>query len=136
MDELNGRALSGMQLASVCAGALWAALNGTWAMIYGLNTAYEVKEGRSWRQMTATIAGLTLSLAITGSIAVFLIFGQHPRGHFHSLEWMVLSAALALSFALLYRFAPNVRRHAWCWTLPGALCALSLWIGSTLARSD
>jgi uncharacterized BrkB/YihY/UPF0761 family membrane protein len=37
MDELNQRARSGVQLIPVCAGALWAALNGTWAMIYGLN---------------------------------------------------------------------------------------------------
>jgi len=133
MDELNGRTLSGLQLFSVSAGALWAALNGTWAMIYGLNTAYEVKEGRSWRQMAATIAGLTLSLAITGSIAVFLIFGADPQGRLHVWEWIVMCVSLSISFALLYRFAPNVREHEWRWTLPGALCALILWIGSTFA---
>src|ERR1700733_5341254 len=33
MDELNERTYSGVSLISVCAGALWAALNGTWEMV-------------------------------------------------------------------------------------------------------
>jgi membrane protein len=139
-DELNARALSGLQLISVCAGSLWAALNGTWAMVYGLNTAYEVEERRPWWQLAVTILGLTLSLALAASIAVFLIvFGARLQAHpnpaavaFRALEWFVLAATLTLSFALLYRFAPNARNHKWRWTTPGALCALLLWIGSTL----
>ncbi len=141
MGELNGRALSGIQLFSACAAALWASLNGTWAMIYGLNRAYEVEEHRSWRELAATIGCLTLSLAVAGSLAVFLIFcGARLQSHLHAaaialrlLEWLVLTAVLSLSFAVLYRFAPNLRDHKWCWSTPGALCALILWIGSTFA---
>src|ERR1700722_4853460 len=140
MDELNQPVLSGLQLISVCVGALWAALNGTWAMVYGLNRAYEVQEQRSWRELAVTIAGLTLSLAVTGSIAVFLIFcGAYLQTYFHRgamavrvLEWLVLTVSLCLSFALLYRFAPNVRDHEWRWSTPGALCAFVLWTGSTI----
>src|SRR5580658_9827522 len=66
IDDLTERTLSGMQLVSVCAGALWAAVNGTWAMIYGLNKAYEVEEHRSRWELAVTIVGLTLSLAVTG----------------------------------------------------------------------
>ena len=44
----------------------------------------------------------------------------------------MLAAALLLSFAVLYRFAPDLRDHEWRWSTPGALCALILWIGSTL----
>ena len=51
MDELNQRARSGAELISVCAGGLWAALNGTWAMIYGLNKAYEVQEQHKMRYL-------------------------------------------------------------------------------------
>ena len=141
MDELNQRARSGVQLISVCAGALWAALNGTWAMIYGLNKAYEVEEHRSWWELTITIVGLTLSLAVTGSIAVLLIFcSAYLQAQFHGgaialrcLEWLVLTATLSFSFAVLYRFAPNLRDCAWRWSTPGAFCALLLWIGSTFA---
>jgi membrane protein len=141
MDEVNQRARSGVQLISVCAGALWAAFNGTWAMIYGLNKAYEVEESRSWWELTITIVGLTLSLAVTGSIAVLLVFcSAYLQAQFHGgaialrcLEWLVLIATLSFSFAVLYRFAPNLRDCAWRWSTPGAFCALLLWIGSTLA---
>ena len=141
MNELSERPLSGMRLIPVCAGALWAAGNATWAMIYGLNTAYEVEERRPWPRMAVTIAGLTASLAITGSLAVFLIFcGAHLPAHLYGgalvsriVEWVVLTAALCLSFALLYRFAPNLRDHEWRWSTPGTLCAVILWLSATLA---
>jgi membrane protein len=140
MDELNQHTRSGVHLISIIAGALWAALNGTWAMIYGLNTAYEVEEHRSWWQLAVTIVGLTLFLAVIGSMAVFLIFcSAYLQAHLHEgtialrvLEWLVLAASLSFSFAVLYRFAPNLRDHEWRWSTPGALCAVILWIGSTL----
>jgi membrane protein len=141
MDELNQQARSGAQLIAVCAGGLWAALNGTWAMIYGLNKAYEVPEDRSWWELTITIVGLTLSLAVTGSIAVVLIFGSaYLQAQFHGgvvllrcLEWLVLAATLSFSFAVLYRYGPNLHDCAWRWSTPGAFCALLLWVGSTFA---
>ncbi len=140
VEELNQHAPSGLRMVSICAAALWAALNATWAMVYGLNKAYEVQEYRSWWHLWLTIAGLTLSLALTGAIAGFVIvFGAHfradlQRGAFavHCLEWLIMAAALYLSFALLYRFAPAVRDHEWRWSTPGALCALILWIVATL----
>ncbi len=141
LDELGQRSLSGIQLVSACAGALWAALNGTWAMIYGLNRAYEVEEHRPPWKLAATILGLTVCLAITCSISVFLIFYSlrlkthlvHAAIAVRVLEWLLLTATLSLFFAVLYRFAPNLRDHEWRWSTPGALCALILWVGSTLA---
>ena len=141
MDELNQRTRSGVHLISIIAGALWAALNGTWAMIYGLNKAYEVEEHRSGWKLAVTIVGLTLFLAVIGSMAVFLIFcSAYLQAHLHEgtialgvLEWLVLAASLSFSFAVLYRFAPNLRDHEWRWSTPGALCALVLWTCSTFA---
>jgi len=136
-DELSAHTLSSGQFLIVCAGAVWAALNGTWAMIYGLNRAYEVQEGRSLGRLALTIAGLTVALTVAGSAAVFLIFCS-ARLHLDAigvriLEWLVLTALLALSFAVLYRFAPNLSHHDWRWITPGALCAVILWIGTSLA---
>ena len=72
-----------------------------------------------------------------GPGAVFVIFaGARSNGDgamLHGIEWLVLGVALCLSFAVLYRFAPNVRDHEWRWSAPGALAALILWIGATLA---
>lgn len=148
IDELNQRALSRAQIIPASIGAIWASLNGTWAMIYGLNTAYEVKEQRPWWKLSITIVGLALSLAITGTIAVFIIFcgaaiqTEFLNRHvslakavlaFRALQWITLICLLLFSFALLYRFGPNLRDHQWRWSTPGAVVALILWIASTLA---
>lgn len=140
-DELSRRRLSGIHLIAVCAGALWSALNSTWAIIYGLNRAYEVEERRSWRQMTVTIAGLTFVIAAIGTAAVFLIVGgiyleNHlPTGRivFLVFEWIVVAIAVYFFLAVLYRFAPNVPDAEWRWSTPGALCALIVWAGSVFA---
>jgi membrane protein len=130
LDDLNGRALTGVHFAIVCAGALWAALNATWAMIYGLNRAYEVQERRSWWDLAVTIAGLTLALAATCSIALLLILCGARLEAPRAVERLVLIGSLSFWFALLYRFAPNLRDHEWRWSTPGALCALILWVGA------
>src|ERR1700722_17728700 len=84
IEDLNQPTRSSVSLISVRAGALWAALNGTWAMIYGLNKAYEVEEHRSWWKLTITSVGLTISMAVTGSIAVLLIFcSAYLQARFH-----------------------------------------------------
>jgi membrane protein len=139
--EFNDRAQSRLALIPVCAAALWAALNGTWALVYGLNKAYEVEEHRSWRELSLTIGGLTFFLAVVGSMAVFLLFcSAYLQSRFpgwalalRALNWLVLAGALSFCFAVLYRFAPNLRDCAWRWSTPGALCAAVLWITSTFA---
>ncbi len=139
VDELYGRAFSWIQLLAVVAGTLWAALNGTYAMIWGLNRAYEVEERRPWWKLALTIAGLTFSTAITACVALFFVFfGTQLQAHFPGgaialrvIEWLLVIASLSLSFALLYRFAPSAPNHQWRWSTPGALCAVILWITAT-----
>ncbi|HLK50309.1 MAG TPA: YihY/virulence factor BrkB family protein [Bryobacteraceae bacterium] len=141
MDELSRRAISGFHFAAVCAGALWAACNATWAMVHGLNRAYEVEEHRSWWRLGLTIGGLTISAEIMSCIALFLMFGGaelQARLHigaalFRGVEWLALLVSLSFWFAVLYRFAPNLRDHEWRWSTPGAICALVLWVAATLA---
>ncbi len=141
IDELNGRTFSGFQLASVCAGTLWAVFNGAWAMIYGLNRAYEVEESRSWRDLAILIPGLTFAIALATASAVLVIFySANLRTSLPQIavviriaEWLLLLAILSLAFAVLYRFAPNLPDHEWRWSTPGALFALILWLGATVA---
>ena len=141
MDDLSGRAASGFHFVAVCGGAVWAACNATWAMIYGLNRAYEVEERRSWWRLGLAIGGLTLSLGLATCIALFLMFGgAEIEVHFHTgaaffrgVEWLALILSLSFSFALLYRFAPNLRNPEWRWSTPGAVCALVLWVAATFA---
>jgi membrane protein len=141
LANFSERPRFGLRLLSVCAAAIWAAHNGTWAMIYGLNRAYEVREHRSWWNLTVTIVALTVCMAATASIALLLIFGSTSlQKDFHgsatflrALEWLTLTVSLSFCFVLLYRFAPDVRNHALRWSTPGALLALILWLASTFA---
>ena len=138
-EEQNHRVHARFPLLTVAVGVLWAAFNGTWTMIYGLNNAYETKENRPFRELATTIVGLSLSLAATAAISVFLIFctqyiqksldiGAVPL---HLLEWVILIVTLSFSFAILYRFGPSLPDRQWQWSTPGAVCALVLWIAAT-----
>lgn len=143
MAEFSSNVPIGFHWISALAGALWASMNGTWALIYGLNRAYEVKEQRTWKQLGATISGLTIALAIITSVALFSLFavtrisGAHiPKSGswpvpLKILEIGILVGLLMLSFALIYRFAPNLRDPEWKWSTPGSLCALVLWCAAT-----
>lgn len=139
--DFKQRPRFGLRLLSVFAAAVWAAHNGTWAMIWGLNRAYEVEESRSWWNLTITIVLLTVCLIVTVCIALLLLFSsaflqEHVHGSaslLRALEWLTVAVCLYFSFAVLYRFAPNVRDHAIRWSTPGALCALILWLASTFA---
>jgi membrane protein len=140
VEELNQHAHQHFPIIPVLGGATWAALNATWAMVFGLNIAYEVEENRPKPRLAITIAGLALSLAVTVTLALFLIFfGRAMRGHLHAsaillriAEWGILTVSLLLCFAILYRFAPNLSNARWQWSTPGAICALILWIAATL----
>jgi membrane protein len=147
LGELSRHMPIGLQLLSASLGALWAALNGTWALIYGLNTAYEVEERRGWWKLGMTVFGLALFLAFMWSIALVLLFfatriEQHvlpqplssptATALLRGIHWLIVIVLLLFSFAVVYRFAPNLKKHEWSWSTPGALCAILLWIGSTV----
>ncbi len=139
--DFKQRPRFGLRLFSVFAAAVWAAHNGTWAMIWGLNRAYEVEERRNWYQLTVTIILLTVFLVFMASIGLLLLFysaflQEHVHGNtifLRSLEWLTVAVCLYFSFAIFYRFAPNVPDHALRWSTPGALCALILWLAATIA---
>src|SRR4051812_3878378 len=148
LNELQQRALQGVAIAPALGGAAWAIGNGLWALIVGLNTAYEVEERRPWWKLALTMVGLTIALALAGSLALcVIVFGtQLGRGFSQQrlssvsvflairvLPWAIISALLLFSFALLYRFAPNLRDHRWRWSTPGAWLALCFWAGATMA---
>lgn len=147
IQQISAKAVFGMGaiLAAVYAG--WGALNGTWAMITGLNKAYEVEEERLWWRVLFIMFGLTISLSILGLIALAAIvygnragkiIGQHlgmPAQFefvWRIVQWAVIVILLLCSFAALYRFGPNLKDRRWQWSLPGATIAVTFWVPSTL----
>jgi membrane protein len=136
--ELKSQTPGGMKLLLTLGGALWAAMNGTWALVFGLNIAYEVNEKRPWWKLGLTLLGLTVALALAGATALLGLFWVthvfHPQSRvvLRSIQWLGISALLMLSFALIYRFAPDVSNAKWKWSTPGSVCALALWIAATV----
>jgi membrane protein len=124
-------------------GSLWAALNGTWAVMSGLNAAYEVEEQRSWWQVTLTGAGLTIALAVLGFTSLVLLFygrkmeaaimqrigvSNGASAVWQVAQWPILAAMLLIAFALVYRFGPNLSDRKMRWSTPGAVIAVILWL--------
>jgi membrane protein len=64
VGQLSAGAVIGAGAVYAGLGSFWGALNGTWAMMTGLNKAYEVKEERRWWRVLTIAFGLTTSLAI------------------------------------------------------------------------
>jgi membrane protein len=120
-------------------GSIWAAFNGTWAVIAGLNSAYEVEDRRSWWKITLITGGLTVALGLLGLTALgLLLFGARIglRTEFglawRILHWGVIAALLLVAFALLYRFGPDLEDMRFRWGTPGAAIAVVLWISASL----
>jgi membrane protein len=146
VQELNARAVLGSGSIGAGAYAIWGALNGTWAVMTGLNKAYEVTEERPWWRVLSVMFGLTISLSVLYVIALAGIAYGEPTGnivrqhlgtpaHFaffwRAGQWLVIVILLLLSFALIYRFGPNSKHRRWQWSIPGAVVAVALWVGFT-----
>ena len=145
--QQNVRAVLGAGAILAGAGSAWGALNGTWAIISGLNKAYEVKEERSWQRVAFIVLGLTVSLGVLGLLGLAAILylaragnmiGGHPGAPAHFgvlwrlISWVAIVILLVVSFAVLYRFGPNLRDRRWQWSIPGAVIGVGLWLASTL----
>jgi membrane protein len=99
-----------------------------------------VRESRHWQELAATIAGLTVALALITSFAIVVIAASADlRSRVHApiplglIESLVLIVVLLFWFSILYRFAPSLENKRWQWSTPGALVAATLWIGATIA---
>lgn len=129
--ELKDTPHIGVAAGSAGASAVWAAVNGTWAVMTGLNIAYEVKEERPLWKVIPIAFALAVSLAVLFLFALTLLAYASrwmPRLDPRWFEWPALAGLLLLSFALLYRFGPNLNDRRWQWSTPGAAVALVLWL--------
>jgi membrane protein len=110
---------------------VWAAVNGTWAVIGGLNIAYEVKEERPLWKVVGIAIALGIALAVLFLIALTVTAATArwmPRLGFQWVQWPMISILLLVGFALFYRFGPNLQDREWRWSTPGAALAMILWL--------
>jgi uncharacterized BrkB/YihY/UPF0761 family membrane protein len=73
--ELDTTPMAGAGLVFAGLGALWGTVNGTWAIMAGLNNAYEIAEQRSFWQVLAVACALTACLCTLSVLALVLLAG-------------------------------------------------------------
>ena len=128
--------------------ALWAASNGMGAITESLNIAYDVEETRPWWKTRLVAIALTVSLSvlIIGALILVVFGGRIGEGVANAygfgpafaitwkiVQWPAVLAVMVLAFALIYYFAPDLRRQAWQWLTPGAAIGVALWLLVSLA---
>ena len=143
-------ASSGKKVTLAFAIALWAASSGFSAIQDSMNTVYKIKDtGPYWKARSAAVLISTLlSLLITAIFSVLLaadFFASLASLHIAHLAiadlvvvlirilgWIVAVALLALLFALIYYWAPNVKQRQWHWLTPGGAIGILGWVLASL----
>ena len=126
--------------------SLWAASNGTKALIAGLNIAYEERERRAWpkRNVLAIVLTLGFIVLVTLSLATIaaaphllarLPLGPFATGLTYAMNWLLLALLALLAFAVVYRFGPARERPRWQWVSVGAVVGTGLWLLASAAFS-
>lgn len=141
MSEKKGGLLSFGLLATI-----WAASNGTYAIMQQLNITYDVKEGRSFlkTRLTAVLLTLGLGVLMLGAFGLIVLGGEIQKWlegavggseallvAFAVFRWAVVAAAILLAFALTYYFGPDVEQR-FRFITPGSIAGAVTFIAATL----
>ena len=124
-------------------GTLWAASGGFSAAMEALNVAYDVEETRPFWKTRPLAIGLTFVIGffLLMALGVMIVgprFGEWMAVRLHLsqvwvwvwpyIHWTISVVFTILAVEALYFIAPNVKQRFWA-TLPGAVVAVSCWIG-------
>ncbi len=129
--------------------ALWSASMGISATQETLNIVYRIYDRRSYIKARIQAIGLTVVLIFTVTLCLACMFGCNFIAHWaHSIfeeafatavavlarivGWTLAAAFIALSFALTYYWAPDMRARRWHWLTPGALIGMVGWLLASL----
>jgi len=130
--------------------AIWSASVGVSACQSTLNAVYKVVERRSFINARLYAIGLTMVLIVTISLCLTSMFAgdlaaASIRAHIHDallgqslatlvrgLGWICATAFLALTFDLVYTWAPDLRRRQWRWLTPGSATGLAGWLAASV----
>ncbi|MFI6080301.1 YihY/virulence factor BrkB family protein [Streptomyces sp. NPDC051217] len=143
----NGQGKAGLALAIGIVVALWSASGYIAAFMRASNTVYDIGEGRpAWKTLPIRFGITVVVIVLLAAIAVGVVFtGSLARETGHVLgmgntglavwtyaKWPVMVLLFSLVIALLYWFAPNVRR-GFRWVSLGSVLAVLIWIIASAA---
>ena len=144
-NETTGASSSGKFTFGLIA-AVWSASVGISAMQDTLNAVYKVQETRSYIKARLSAIALTIILTIIMSLALASMLGSdffatlaRHRIYHHVLAtsavvavrvvgWTIATAFLALSFSVIYYWAPNVQTRRWHWLSIGGAIGIAGWL--------
>ncbi len=148
-NETTAAASSGKLTFGLIA-SIWSASVGISAIQEALNTVYKVKETRSYFMARLSAIGVTIILSGVVTLTLACMLGGDFFAHLahHSIEnhffaalvalisrligWLFATALLALSFAVIYYWAPNVKQRCWRWLTPGGAIGILFWLLASL----
>ncbi len=122
-------------------GTIWSASNGMNAFIRAMNTAFDVKESRSFIKVRLISVLMTFALIFAFVVALILpVFGKVILEFLSSLfqisagmgilitvmRWVIAFMVIILVMAFLYKIAPD-KKYPWKHVLPGAIISTVLW---------
>jgi membrane protein len=144
-NETTAAASSGKLTFGLIA-SIWSASVGISGIQEALNTVYKLKETRSYFMARLSAIGVTIVLSGIVTLMLACMLGGDFFGHLarHSIEnhffasfvalisriigWLLASALLALSFAVVYYWAPNLKQRCWRWLTPGGTIGILFWL--------
>jgi membrane protein len=137
---------SGRKVTVGLAVALWAASAGFSAIQDSMNAVYKIKPTRPYWKVrgAAVLISTLLSLLISAILGTLLasdfaarLATLHIAHHviadpiavtIRIAGWIVAIALLALLFAVIYYWAPDVKRRQWRWLTPGSAIGIAGWL--------
>ena len=126
--------------------SIWSASVGISAIQDALNTVYRVRDGRSYFHARLSAIGLTIVLSVLATFTLTAMLGgdffaalahANVANHFLAtllaivvrlLAWVTATALLTLCFAVIYYWAPGVRKRRWRWLTPGGAVGIFGWL--------
>lgn len=144
-NETTAAATSGKLTFGVVA-ALWSASVGFSAIQDALNTVYKVSETRSYFHARLSAIGVTIVLAVLVTFTLVSMlasdfFARLARLHIHHhflataaivttrcLGWLIAIIFISLFFAVIYYWAPDLKKSCWRWLTPGSAIGIVVWL--------
>ncbi|MGD0938916.1 MAG: YihY/virulence factor BrkB family protein [Terracidiphilus sp.] len=148
-NETTAAASSGKLTFGLIA-AIWSASVGISAVQDTLDVVYKVEKGRSYfvARIYAIAITIILIVIVTGGLASLLgadFVSRLAHRNIHDsivatvvsvivtiAGWMIATLLLALSFAVIYYWAPSVKNRGWHWLTPGGAIGIGGWLIASL----
>ena len=130
--------------------AIWSASVGISAIQDTLNAVYNIEDSRSYFIARLQAIGLTILLVVIVTLGLAsllagdyfsnlaagqireLVMRYAAETALHILSWAIACGLLALTFAVLYYWAPDCKTRRWRWLTPGGAIGIVGWLLASL----